>query len=135
MRSQDGQSEVIEQLFEKLCAEPEYPFPKAGSAPSASRNGGVYVIRSPRGRVVHVGRTTRGSRGLQQRLSNHLHGRSSFTKKYLKNLGSKLRSGYTYQCLEVKRTRQRALLECLAIGRLCPMHLGLSKTAISASRG
>ena len=77
--------------------------------------------------VLHVGRTLRGEGGLRQRLNNHLHGRSSFTKKFYKGRGRNLRSGHTYQFLVVEDARRRALLEAYAIGRLCPKHLGLGE--------
>jgi hypothetical protein len=58
---------------------------------------------------------------------------SSFTLKYkpLKKDGSCLREGYKFRCLVVQSQRQRALLEALAIGRLCPAHLGLGRSALT----
>jgi hypothetical protein len=81
---------------------------------------GVYLIYSPRIRkvrkVVNVGRTYRGTAGLQQRLKNHLHGASSFTQKYLKANGRKLRKGCAFRCLPIASVRARALLEAYAAG-------------------
>lgn len=74
---------------------------------------------------MHVGRSVRGREGLAQRLGNHLRGQSSFAKSYLKGNGRLLREGYTYQYLVVADNRARALLEHLAVGELCPEHLGL----------
>jgi hypothetical protein len=85
---------------------------------------GVYIIRDPSGFVEHVGRTCRGKGGLRQRFRDHLGGSSSFTKKHLQGLYAKLRSGYTFQCLEIEESRKRALVEHLAVGLLCPKHLG-----------
>jgi hypothetical protein len=85
----------------------------------------VYVITDPKGRVVHVGRTLRGRRGLYQRLRNHLQGQSSFVLLYLGGKGTKLRKGFSYQYLKVSDNRQRALVESLAVGRLCPLHIGI----------
>ena len=115
----------ITRLFRQLCRAPNRPFPKARAKLEAPDTHGVYVIRDPAKRVVHVGRTPRGYKGLNQRLYNHLYGSSSFTYKYLKGDGSELRAGYTFQCLEVRDARKRALLEAYATGWLCPMHLGL----------
>jgi hypothetical protein len=96
---------------------------------------GVYVIYSPRAKkVVHVGRTNRGAAGLRQRLRNHLDGLSSFTDKYLKGQGSKLRSGYTFRCLSVRSPRRRALLEAYSTGCLCPSHLGTHKSKKTLQR-
>jgi hypothetical protein len=87
---------------------------------------GVYLIRDPADRVVHVGRTPRGKNGLHQRLSDHLAGRSSFVYYHLGQDGSRLRNGYTFQFIEVEDARTRALLEAFATGWLCPDHLGLA---------
>ena len=110
-----------------INAQPQ-TFPVAGP-PKVSRKHGVYIIFSPRGTVLHVGRTLRGQKGLDQRLNNHLHGASSFTLKYLDGKGSKLRGTHRFAYLEVSRPRTRALLEAYAVGHLCPKHLGVGKNA------
>lgn len=91
---------------------------------------GVYIIYSPREHVVHVGRTYRGRKGLQQRIKNHLHGSSSFTIEYLKGRGDKLKNGYTYQYLPLKNWRRRAFLEAYATGFLCPAHIGKNQARL-----
>jgi hypothetical protein len=58
-------------------------------------------------------------------LKDHLHGNSSFTNEYLKGDGSILRRGYMYKYLIILDPRERALVEALAVGTLCPLHLGL----------
>jgi hypothetical protein len=122
-----GEPTVIRRLFRKLCAAPATPFPEPRGHIQAPFEHGVYVIYSPRSsEVLHVGRTYRGKGGLHQRLKNHLHGLSSFTHTHLDGRGTKLRNGYKFRCLPVKRPRQRALLEFYATGRLCPAHLGTS---------
>jgi hypothetical protein len=98
----------------------------------APREKGVYVIYSPSGRIVHVGRTPRAKGGIAQRLKDHLADKSSFTNKHLMHEGSKLRRGYTFRCLVVKNGRKRALLEALGIGRLCPVHIGLGEPPLDA---
>jgi hypothetical protein len=119
----------VEQLFSELMGARQDNFPKAGKieAHAAPESRGVYVIYDPSGRVVHVGGTPRGKGGLAQRLENHLHSASTFTRKYppMKSDGSKLRDGYTFRCLPVSNDRLRAFLEAYAIGRLCPAHIGL----------
>jgi excinuclease UvrABC nuclease subunit len=91
---------------------------------------GVYVIYGARGKVLHVGRTPRGMLGLRQRLTNHLHGMSSFVIKHLNRDSSKLRNGCAFRCLVVKHPRRRALLEAYATGCLCPAHLGVGEAAV-----
>ena len=117
---------IIEQLFKKLLAQEIWAFPERGGPLSIPCKHGVYIIRKGKS-VLHVGRTLRGKNGLRQRLSNHLHGQSSFTIKYFKGVGRKLRKGHNYQYLEVRSSRQRALLENYAVGSLCPKHLGLGE--------
>jgi excinuclease UvrABC nuclease subunit len=107
----------LEALFARLTKAKRFRLPKQGDhltgAPAVP---GVYIIWSPRSkRALHVGKSSR--RTLHQRLSSHLRGHAKFQ-------GSKLRRGYEFQCLEVKSTRKRALLEAYTIGRLCPTHLG-----------
>lgn len=117
----------IKDLFGRLTRGQLYDFPKHGYTESvgAPRRQGVYVIYSPKGTVLHVGRTQRGRKGLRQRLNNHLLGQSSFIEKYLKGRGSRLRNRYKFRYLAIKNPRERALVESLAIGKLCPNHLGL----------
>jgi len=115
---------VVQKLFKKLCAQSQCTFPQHRQLLNAPKEPGVYVIR--KGRVVlHVGRTPRGKGGLHQRLKNHLHGSSSFTREYLNGMGANLRTGHTYQYLLVRNPRQRALLEAYAVATLCPKHIGV----------
>jgi len=117
----------VQEQFKKLCATKAVPFPQHGEQLTTSAKPGVYVIYK-REAVLHVGRTLRAKGGLHQRLEDHLYGRSSFTKKYLKGKGATLRKkGYKYRYLEVNAPRLRALLEAYAIGVLCPRHLGLGE--------
>lgn len=119
---------TIRRLFHKLKRSPIYSFPKYGYmksfTPQIPEGHGVYIIYSPHGRVVHVGRTLRGS-GLIRRLNSHLQGQSSFVAYYLDGSGKKLRRGYKFKYIMIPNPRQRALVEALATGVLCPAHLGL----------
>lgn len=116
--------QTVKKLFGKLCKQEKQPFPKKRQPLDAPLKGGVYIIRKNK-TILHVGRTHRGRNGIHQRLTNHLHGSSSFTKNYLHGNGATLRKkGYTYQYLELEDSRKRALLEHYAIGTLCPRHLG-----------
>ena len=122
------EQKAVRALFIELKRSRLYEFPKHRKRIDAPNKQGVYVIYSPSVRkVVHVGRTYKGTAGLRQRLKNHLHGSSSFTEKYLKDGGSSLRNGYTFRCLPVASPRRRALLEAYAAGCLCPAHIGLSE--------
>ena len=125
--------ERIAKLLAELDLKPILPFPPARQPLEASKNQGVYVIRSPKNTVVHVGRTLRGKSGLQQRLRDHLAGQSSFVQKSLNRAGSTLRDGFTYQCMEVPIDRERALLEHIATAWHCPEHLGVGAKAESKS--
>lgn len=119
--------QTLRRLFARLSAKKCTLFPPKNEKLMAPKKPGVYVIYSPRGRVMHVGRTTRGKQGLHQRLRNHLQGQSSFTAACFERDGSRLRKSYSYSCIEVADPRVRALLEAYAIGRLCPAHIGVGK--------
>ena len=120
---------AIRALYQKLLRAPRVKFPTAGKRLEASSKHGVYIIYSPRGAVLHVGRTVRGKNGLRQRLYNHIQGNSSFSIQFLSGRGSLLRGNHAYAVLEVASARTRALLEAYAVGSLCPKHLGLGESA------
>ena len=101
-----------------------HEFPAPGSRIEAATEKGVYIIYSPRGRVLHVGGTPRGRRGVAQRLRDDLAGKSSFVQKYLNGHGRLLREGYKFRYLVITKGRDRALVEALGIGKLCPDHIG-----------
>lgn len=118
---------LIKKLFGKLSKAPRCTFPKPHKRLSAPLTHAVYVIRNRGGRVEQVGRTHRGQHGLRNRLKDHLSGRSSFAREHLKGGGSSLRSGFTFEYLEVSDSRQRALLEFYATAIYCPRYLGLGE--------
>jgi len=117
----------IMRLFKELLRQPICKFPTKGRTLRAPNTHGVYVIRNENNHVVHVGRTQRAKAGLHKRLCDHLSGNSSFKRDYLRGDGSQLRRGYSFQHLKVQDPRQRALLELLAAGSLCPLHLGVGE--------
>jgi len=119
------EQQKIKSLYKKLLASPLHSFPLPGKPLDSTTEHGVYIIYNRRKVVVHVGRTLRARNGLKQRLRNHLQGNSSFSNMYLNGDGSKLRKGYKYKYLIIKNPRHRALVEALAIGQLCPKHIGL----------
>lgn len=114
----------VRALVRQLSAATPIPFPAARERIRAPDSHGVYLIYSSRRVVLHVGRTVRGKRGLRQRLNDHLHGSSSFTQRYLDGRGSLLRKAHSFAYVKVANSRRRALVEALAIGCLCPVHLG-----------
>lgn len=118
---------IVRSLFADLQREKPKHFPERGSCSKVPAKQGVYIIYSPSKKVVHVGRTYRGTAGLRQRMNNHLYGASSFTIEYLKRNGRKLRRGYTYRYLTIRSHRHRAFVEAYASGYLCPLHLGTGK--------
>ena len=120
------EAQKIEKLLKDLCSWPTLTFPTEGGFKDADvpTKHGVYIIYNPKKLVVHVGQALSGKNGLRQRLSNHLYGQSSFARQHLKGHGEKLRLGYKFRFIEISDSRERALLENLAIGKLCPKHLG-----------
>jgi hypothetical protein len=121
----NSEQAAVRALFEELVMAKLVAFPQAREQLEAPKERGVYIIYGPDGRVLHVGRTPRASRGIHQRLYDHLQARSSFTIEHLKRDGASLRKGYKFRCLVVPDNRLRALLEFYATGYLCPVHLGL----------
>ena len=124
----------VRALFTELMRQPHRMFPELRQRLDAPSDRGVYLIRDRRGNAEHVGRSTSGKDGLRQRLRDHLYGRSSYTSQRFKGDGSKLRRGYTFQCLVVRDERLRALLEAYTIGELCPAHIGLGGAARTRRR-
>lgn len=120
---------TVHSQYDRLLKSTCTPFPLARARLEAPDTHGVYIIRSPRGKVLHVGRTVRGKNGLRQRLNNHLHGSSSFTKQHLQGDGKMLRGKYTFSFVLELDARRRALLEAYAVGNLCPAHLGLGENS------
>lgn len=118
----------VQQLFLKLNKQPCCDFPKRGERLEVSNAQGVYILRDRDGRVLHVGRTHRASKGLRQRLQNHIRGRSSFARAAFGGDGEAVRRSCTYQFLDVADSRDRALLECHATGWHCPQHLGVGRS-------
>src|SRR3990167_7958657 len=116
-----------EKLLEDLLKTEPHKFPVKGSLIKLgiTKKQGVYLIYNPKDKIVHVGRTQRGKFGLRQRLNNHLYVQSSFVINYLNGDGGKLRARYKFKLIIIKDERKRALLEAFAIGKLCPIHLGL----------
>ncbi len=134
LKNSDETGAVIRR-FKELVSAPALPFPKFGYELPAPKKHGVYIIYSPRGNVLHVGRTYRNPKGMWQRLRNHLQGKSSFVEKHFDKDGSKLRNGYSFGYVVVgqRRERFRALLEAYATGCLCPAHIGTG-AALSADK-
>ena len=114
----------IEALLQELNSAELHIFPRPRERLAAPDKKGVYVIYSMDERVLHVGSTPRARGGIRQRLQNHMASQSSFAEEYLGGKGSRLRATHKFRCLPVASPRQRALLEALAIGRLCPAHIG-----------
>jgi hypothetical protein len=114
----------IRELLTRLLGEPCHLFPARGVKLEASSRKGVYIIYNPQDKVLHVGSTPRAKGGLEERLRGHLHGNSSFTVSHFGGDGSQLREGCKYRYLVIDSGRQRALVEALGIGQLCPVHIG-----------
>jgi hypothetical protein len=122
-----AESQRTEQLFDKLMSSKSYSFPAKGNSLGIRDRHGVYVIFGSADRVLHVGRTLRGKRGLWQRLNGHLNGQSSFVHTYLEGNKGQLRKKCRYKFIYIGHPRRRALLEHFAVGVLSPAHLGTGK--------
>jgi len=123
-RAMTREQKAVRSYFHRLYRAPRNLFPRSRERLLCSKKHGVYLIFDPRGRVAHVGRTTRARAGIFQRLSAHLGGRSSFVIKFLGNRPSYLREGCSFSFLEIPNARLRALVEAYATGILCPRHIG-----------
>ena len=119
---------IIQKLLQELINSKSHSFPPKYQPLKAPTEHGVYIIYNSQDEVAHVGRSVKGKNGLHRRLTDHLQGASSFTNKYLDGDGSKLRHGYKFKYLVIPHPRTRALVEVLATGTLCPLHLGLGNT-------
>ncbi len=127
--------EKVRHLFEALDKAPLQRFPKAGERINAPTTHGVYAIVAPRGiRVLHVGRTVTGKKGLKQRLANHLQGKSSFVTLHLDRDPARLRGRFWFRYIEAPNPRIRALLEAYAIGQYCPSHIGIARSLMEAKQ-
>ncbi len=121
------EAKAVRRYLARLRRASRYRFPKTGGILPCPPEQGVYLIFDSKGRVAHVGRTTRARFGLLQRLRAHLAGRSSFVRLFLKTDRTRLRNGYSYSWVAIPNARMRALVEAYATGVLCPRHLGTSE--------
>ena len=118
-----SEPETLQELFNKLINSETFTFPLKGKVGVSSKHG-VYIIFSPENEVLHVGNTPSGKEGLNQRLYNHISCTGIFYRAYLKPNGIKMRGTHTFKFIEVALPRERALLEALTAGLLCPKHFG-----------
>lgn len=118
-----NEPEEIMNLHKALIQSDQYTFPTKGKV-KVSEKHGVYIVYSPADKVLYVGNTPSGEKGLDQRLYNHVTGASSFSKQYLEPQNISLRSGYKYRIIELSSPRKREPLEALTAGLLCPVHIG-----------
>lgn len=121
-RESGAEAARIRRLLDRLLAEEPVAFEPGGLPPGVPDRPAVYVIRTPDGRVAHVGRSVR----LRRRLSQHFfrRGNSSFAVNYLIPNDRALSEGFTLQFLAIDEARERALVEALGVGTLCPLNLG-----------
>jgi hypothetical protein len=113
----------IQRLHRQLIKTNSHNFPETGKV-NVSSSQGVYVIYDSNDEVLHVGRTTMAKGGINQRLLNHLRNQSSFSKLYMQPRKINLRVGYKFKYIEVEDSKDRAYLEALTAGLLCPAHIG-----------
>ena len=123
-----SEKQWIKHLFKRLMTQPRVSFPGDRERLTAPQHPGVYIILRGR-KVVHVGRTLPGTKGLFQRLGNHLHGNSSFTINHHGGYAARLRRDILTSVLWSAILGTGALLECYASGMLCPEYIGLGDGA------
>src|SRR5260370_22041366 len=92
----NNEPEIIKSRFKDLTNSKSQEFPVRGGCNAPDRRG-VYVIYSPKGKVLHVGRTPSARGGIAQRLGNHMSGASSFFEKCLMPNGFTLRHGSPFR--------------------------------------
>jgi len=114
----------VKELYKTLLDAEEHLFPPKRQRLNAPKEKGVYIILSPRGKVLHVGNTPRAKEGVHQRLRNHMNGLSSFAHQYLEGDGDWLRGRCKFKFIVERNPKLRAYLEAYAIGNLCPEHIG-----------
>jgi hypothetical protein len=119
----------IQALCDELLLSQLFSFPQYGKLDITCEKG-VYVIYDPQFEPLHVGNTPRGKNGICQRLNDHIGGSSSFAKNYLKPHNLSLKYGFMYRLLEIQNARERALVEALTSGRICPKYIGTGETRI-----
>jgi len=95
--------ERIEKLFEQLPEKPPLALSVLETKAMPER-AGVYIIYSPRKRVLRVGQTL----NLRSRLTGHRHGRSSFVRLHMKPRGKALDEKHTFKCMEIKKAVRKA---------------------------
>ena len=113
----------IKQLHNQLVKSTFHEFPIKGKI-QASTKQGVYIVYDDLLRPLHVGKTNGAKNGLNDRLQNHVWNQSSFSKLYMQKNKIVLRAWGKFQFLELEDDRERALLEALTAGLLCPAHIG-----------
>ena len=114
------EQDKIKALFRELVRQPLRTFPALRGVMDAPADAGVYVIYDPKGRIEHVGE----SASIAGRLRGHIANASSYANTSLGGMGHRLRNAYSFSCLAVDQPRKRMLLQSLAIGLLCPRHIG-----------
>lgn len=117
------EGEKVKVLYAQLVSSSANAFPAIGKV-NVTTSQGVYIIYSSKNEVLHVGKTARAKNGLNQRLTNHLRGQSSFSKQNVLNNGIDLRLSGKFKYIEIENPRIRSFVEALAIGKLCPKHIG-----------
>lgn len=118
-----SESKKILEQYQQLVNSNFHEIPLIGAL-DACCDQGVYIIFSNKGDVLHVGKTNGGKYGINQRLLNHIRNQSSFSNLYMKKNQIILRNWGKFKFIQVESARDRALLEALTAGLLCPAHIG-----------
>lgn len=119
-----SEPEKIHELYIELINSNFHIIPSKGVI-DVCCNQGVYIVYNNLDTVLHVGKTNGAKSGINQRLLNHVRNQSSFSKIYMQQNKISLRNGAKFKYIEVECARERALLEALTAGLLCPAHIGV----------
>jgi hypothetical protein len=71
MKREQREWRAVEALFKELIGASRQQFPRSVTGLTALKRRGVYVVYDRKGRVAHVGRTSKAKDGIVQRLQSH----------------------------------------------------------------
>ncbi len=113
---------TVRDAYDQLLQAPRHVIGPGRLPAALTHVPGVYIIRTPGGRVVHVGRSI----SIRRRILDHagVGNNSSFVQNWLKYDGRKMADGFSVQFLKIDDAKTRAYVEALTVGLLCPLNIG-----------
>ncbi len=120
-REKEERKEVI-RLYKKLINANSHNFPEEGESLEAPCEKGVYIILSPKNKVLRVG-STGAQGGIRRRLRYHMSGNSEFIYNYVEGDGKWLRGRCKFKYIEEEDDEIRAYLKAYATVDLWPEYI------------